>query len=312
MIDQQIRGVIPSRRAVHDAAFFPAMLLIRRVEEKLLDLFAEGLINGTTHTSLGQEAGAVGVLSALDLDRDIVFSNHRCHGHFLAYGAPLDLLFGEVMGKSIGTCRGIGGSQHLHYRNFYSNGVQGGIVPTATGMALAEKHKGTDAVAVVFLGDGTLGEGVVYETFNLASLWQLPVVFVVEANGYAQSTPTSQALAGELAARPRAFGIETVEVNVEGPAQVFETATAMLARVRTQSRPGCLVLNSKGDDSRPQDEVSAARARDPLERLLRQLPASQVSAAEAEVRIRIERSLERCRAAGELTIDGFFSLAEAA
>jgi TPP-dependent pyruvate/acetoin dehydrogenase alpha subunit len=314
-----LRGARISPPPVDDASFFRTMLLIRRVEEKLLDLFAQGLVNGTTHTSLGQEAGAVGVLSALDLTRDVVFSNHRCHGHFLAYGAPLDLLFGEVMGKTLGACLGIGGSQHLHYRNFYSNGVQGGIVPAAAGMALAEKANRTGAVATVFLGDGTLGEGIVYEAFNMASLWHLPLLFVVDANGYAQSTPTSKALTGHIAARPRAFGIETVELTVEGPMQVFDAAAALIGNVRASSRPGCLVLNtyrlgphSKGDDPRSTDELHAARARDPLERLMRRLPAALVDTTDAEVRTRIDQSLERCLAAAELSLDDFLGLANVA
>ena len=152
---------------------------IRRFEQSLLDLFGSGVLAGTTHTCVGQETIAVGVVSAIDRARDIVFSNHRGHGHFLAYCGEVERLYLEVMGKAGGVCGGRGGSQHLHYRNFYSNGIQGGIVPVATGMALAEKLQRTGAVALVFLGDGTLGEGVVYESLNIAALWQLPVVFVI-------------------------------------------------------------------------------------------------------------------------------------
>ena len=149
---------------------YAQLLGIRLFEQSLLDLFSTGALSGTTHTCLGQETVAVGVVSAIDRARDIVFSNHRGHGHFLAYCGEAERLYLEILGKPGGVCGGRGGSQHLYFDNFYSNGVQGGIVPVATGMALAEKTKGTGAVAVVFLGDGTLGEGVVYESFNIASL----------------------------------------------------------------------------------------------------------------------------------------------
>ena len=145
----------------HNVEVYRALYKIRRFEELVLDNFSRGIFFGTTHTCLGQEANAVGVLGCL-LQDDIVFSNHRGHGHFLAYGGDAHALFAELMGKASGICGGRGGSQHLHWRNFYSNGIQGGIVPVATGMALAEKVKISPAVAVVFLGDGTLGEGVIY------------------------------------------------------------------------------------------------------------------------------------------------------
>jgi TPP-dependent pyruvate/acetoin dehydrogenase alpha subunit len=294
------------------APHFERMLLIRRTEEKLLELFSKGQINGTTHTSLGQECCSVGVISALDLARDVVFSNHRCHGHFLAYGGPLDRLLGELMGKRMGVCGGIGGSQHLQYRNFYSNGIQGGIVPAAAGMALAEKLKRSGAVTAVFLGDGTFGEGAVYEAFNIASLWGLPVLFVVEANGFAQSTPTHLELAGSLASRPRAFGIETEEIPVATVQQVHRAAAALAGTVRSQCRPCCLVLHtyrlgphSKGDDLRTAGELAPAVERDPLNRLLRALPADRVEAAEQRVASQLAQALENCAGTAEMSYDEF-------
>ncbi|HMJ24673.1 MAG TPA: thiamine pyrophosphate-dependent enzyme, partial [Pyrinomonadaceae bacterium] len=162
--------------------FFQQMLTVRIVEERLLRLFSEGLLHGTVHTCLGQEGCAVGVVSALNAERDVVFSNHRGHGHFLAYCDDVDGLIAELMGRRTGVCAGVGGSQHLHQKNFYSNGILGGIVPVATGMALAEKAKESDSIVIVFLGDGAFGEGVVYEAFNIAALWDLPILFVVELN----------------------------------------------------------------------------------------------------------------------------------
>lgn len=244
---------------------------IRLFEQSLLDLFSQGLLTGTTHTCLGQETVAVGVLSAIDRARDIVFSNHRGHGHFLAYCGEVERLYLEIMGKSGGVCAGRGGSQHLHFENFYSNGIQGGIVPVATGMALAEKQKGSGAVAVVFLGDGTLGEGVVYEAFNIAALWRLPILFVIEHNGIAQSTPASLQIAGEVSARPKAFGIPVAECASTAAADITRVAANAIDAVRGGQGPHAIVCytcrlgpHSKGDDTRSADELRSAWDRDPL------------------------------------------------
>jgi len=252
-----------------------ALCRIRRFEEAVLEKFSTGIFFGTTHTSLGQEANAVGVLSCLQAG-DVVFSNHRCHGHFLAYGGDLRALFAELMGRATGVCGGRGGSQHLHWRNFYSNGVQGGIVPIATGMALAEKQLQSErqsaSVVVAFLGDGTLGEGVVYESLNMAALWGAPILFVVENNRIAQTTPTQLALAGDLSARFEAFGIPALALESSDVLEIRTAAAALLDQVRVEARPRALILNtwrfgphSKGDDTRPPDLVAQIKDQhDPL------------------------------------------------
>ncbi len=253
------------------ASFYEQMFFIRRFEETLLDLFSQGKLVGTTHTYIGQEANAVGVIDHLDPERDVVFSNHRCHGHYLAFTDDAFGLLSEVMGKATGTCGGKGGSQHLHRGNFYSNGVLGSIVPVATGIALAEKRKGTGAISTVFLGDGTLGEGVTYESLNIASLWNLPVLFVVEDNGYAQSTPVALELAGSMRARGEAFGVTTEELDTTDVAEIHDAAGRAVARIRETGAPFFLVLHtyrfsphSKGDDNRDQAEIADRRERDPL------------------------------------------------
>jgi TPP-dependent pyruvate/acetoin dehydrogenase alpha subunit len=253
------------------AQLYERMYFIRRFEESLLDLFAQGKLVGTTHTYIGQEANAVGIIDHLERDRDVVFSNHRCHGHYLAFTDDAFGLLCEVMGKAPGVCGGKGGSQHLCNGNFYSNGVLGSIVPVATGIALAEKKKGTGAVSTVFLGDGTLGEGVTYESLNMASLWKLPVLFVVENNHYAQSTPVELELAGSISARAAAFGVETAELATTDVEEIHEAAGRALARIRETGDPCFLVLDtyrfsphSKGDDNRDPAEIDARRERDPL------------------------------------------------
>jgi TPP-dependent pyruvate/acetoin dehydrogenase alpha subunit len=244
---------------------------IRCFEQTVLDNFPRGVFFGTTHTCLGQEANAVGVLSNLQ-PQDIVFSNHRGHGHFIAYGGDLHSLFAELMGKATGVCGGRGGSQHLHWRNFYSNGVQGGILPVATGMALAEKFKGSRATTVVFLGDGTLGEGVVYEALNMAALWGAPVLFVLENNHIAQTTPVEAGVAGDIAARFNAFGIPTSQLDSSDVQAIQPLAGELLEKVRARGGPQALVLHtwrfgphSKGDDTRPAEDIERLRSqRDPL------------------------------------------------
>ena len=254
-----------------ESDLYKNLLLIRRFEETVLENFPKGLFFGTTHTYLGQEANAVGVLAHIQ-QGDIVFSNHRCHGHFLAYGGDPRRLFAELMGRSSGVCGGRGGSQHLHWQNFYSNGVQGGIAPVATGMALAEKLKGNHVVTVVFIGDGTLGEGALYEALNMASLWSAPVLFVIENNHIAQTTPIEIAVSGSIPARFSAFNLPVRELDSSDVHPIHDAAGELIADIRRLQRPAGLVLHtcrfgphSKGDDTRDPEIVARMRdERDPL------------------------------------------------
>ncbi|MCC7129332.1 MAG: hypothetical protein B6D39_07065 [Anaerolineae bacterium UTCFX2] len=266
------------------------LYLIRLFEETVIENFVKGVFYGTTHTCLGQEANAVGVLTGLAA-QDIVFSNHRSHGHFLAYGGDPRSLFAELMGKASGVCGGRGGSQHLHWRNFYSNGVQGGVAPVGTGMALAEKFKNSGAAAVVFLGDGTLGEGVLYETLNMAALWQAPVLYVVENNRIAQTTPVELSLAGSIPARFAAFGIPVGELDTSDVTEILPEAQARLSAARN-GEPQALILHtcrfgphSKGDDTRPTEALAEMRCRrDPV--------TIQASRLEPSARLKIERETQ--------------------
>jgi len=270
--------------------FYRRLSIIRQFEETVLDNFPKGVFSGTTHTYLGQEANAVGVLIHLKPD-DIVFSNHRCHGHFIAYGGNLRRLFAEMMGKATGVCGGRGGSQHLQWQNFYSNGVQGGIVPVATGMALAEKYKKTGAITVCFLGDGTLGQGVAYESFNMASLWGAPILYVVEDNQIAQTTPTERVLAGDIALRLQAFDILVTEVDSSDVLDISVKAEKIIADIRSEGTPRGLILHthrfgphSKGDDTRdPQVVAHLRETRDPLKIHAERLSLDERSAIQTEV-----------------------------
>ena len=278
---------------------YRTMRLIRETEERLLQLFSQGKLFGTTHTCIGQEANAVGIISHLDRS-DIIFSNHRCHGHYIAYTGDVDGLIAELMGRPEGVCGGLSGSQHLCNGNFYSNGVQGGIVPNAVGIAFAEKAQGKGSVTTVFLGDGTLGEGVVYEAMNIASLWSAPILFVIENNYYAQSTPSHLQIAGSIAGRPTAFGIETVEISTTDVTVVHEAAGELIAKVRSESRPACLIINtyrlaphSKGDDFRDPREIEEWHGRDPLLIAAGRVSDDAVRAIEEECRAIVDAAVER-------------------
>lgn len=292
--------------------FYRQMYLIRRVEETLLALFDTGQIEGTLHTAIGQEACAVGVVQALDTAKDVIFSSHRGHGHFLAYCDDVEGLVAELMGKSSGVCGGIGGTQNLHKSNLYTGGIQGGIAPCAAGAALAEKLGRTGAITVVFLGDGTMGQGVVYEAMNVASLWSLPLLFVLEDNGYAQSTRKELQHAGEIADRPTSFCIANRAIDASDVFEVYEAACAASAQVRSTSRPFFLTLrtyrfapHSKGDDLRPLAEIEAYRAKDPLVKLARQLAPHERQTVEMAVEQRVAQTVAIASSHAPLSVEEF-------
>ena len=252
---------------------------IRVFEENLLEIYSRGLIKGTVHTCIGQEACAVGVIAAIDPKVDSVCSNHRGHGHFLAFGgSPTDLL-NEILGNDNGVCNGVGGSQHLHINNFYSNGILGGMTPVATGIALSKKIKNLKEISVVFIGDGAMAEGVVYESLNIAALWKLPLLLVIENNKIAQSTSVNMQHATSIETIPAACGILTIAVDGNNVISVFSSAQRLITEIRDTNEPRCLVLNtyrlgphSKGDDTRSKEEMIECRKFDPIELLENQIP----------------------------------------
>ncbi len=251
--------------------------LIRSTEELILDLFSRGLLSGTTHTCLGQELCQMAVVRALSDPDDMVLSNHRNHGHFLTYsGFPLGLV-AEIMGREAGVCRGYGGSQHIAYRNFHSNGVQAGMTAIGSGLALDIKRRSSQGVVAIMVGDGTLGEGLLYESMNLAAVWKAPALFVVEHNGIAQTTPTRDTYAGSVEGRGQAFGLRTWRLDDAAP-HFMQEVDAIVAQMRDGAGPGMLVIDtcrlgphSKGDDLRDDQEKQAIRVRDPLAAIGRRL-----------------------------------------
>ena len=267
------------------------MRLIREFEESLPRLYREGIISGTGHLCLGQEAGTVAVTAALK-ETDVVFSNHRGHGHFLALTGDAPGLLRELMGRPDGPCGGRGGSQHLCLpRRFFSNGILGGMVPSATGYALAQQAAGEGNIVVAFLGDGALGEGVVYESFNLASLWRLPIIFVIEDNGYSQSTPKADHLAGQISARLKAFGIQTQMVASTDLLCLWTIVERSVDEVRTGAGPCCLIFEAprlcghsvNSGETAGESELARLRTQDPLPLMRSKLSEESASQVEAEV-----------------------------
>lgn len=297
----ETRGSATTAVAAELRTLFAKMVEIRAVETALLDLFAAGKLRGTVHTCLGQEAIAAGIVGALNLARDAVCSNHRGHGHYLAYCGDVHGLVAEIMGRSDGVCGGIGGSQHLHRGNFYSNGILGGMAPVAAGIALAEKQKGSGAVTVVFHGDGAMAEGAIAETMNLASLWELPLLIAVEANRYAQSTPITREIAGDLVERGRACGIPSSQVDGNDVMAVHGAARRFVHEIRSGDGPRLLVCDtyrlgphSKGDDDRDPTEIEAARRLCPIERARPRIghDAKEIEAATKSAVARVLAGLE--------------------
>jgi pyruvate dehydrogenase E1 component alpha subunit len=222
------------------------MTTIRFFEEQVNELYRGAKMPGLAHLYIGEEAVAVGVCSALRQD-DYITSTHRGHGHCLAKGADVDRMFAELLGKAAGYCKGKGGSMHIadhRNGNLGANAIVGGSTGIATGAAYSARQRGTDQVAVCFFGDGALGQGVLYEEMNLAALWALPVVYVCENNLYNEYTHYLEATAGDILARPRAFGIEAREVDGQDVRAVYAAQSELVERARRGEGPAFLLCNT--------------------------------------------------------------------
>lgn len=295
-----------------EETFTRTALLIRRTEERFLSLFAAGKLNGTVHTCLGQELEAVAFAGQL-ADGDFIVSSHRCHGHYIAFSGQCERLIAELLGKRTGLCGGVGSSQHLYDENFYSNGVQGGIMPLAAGVALARKFDRAPSIGVVFIGDGTLGEGAVYETLNLVSKWQLPLLIVCEHNGWAQSTDAEHTIAGDVLDRARAFGLTARESDVWHEAELFASARESIAQVRAGTPVFHLVRSfrlgphSKGDDTRDAATIERYASQDRLRQIVAQSP-DRFEPMLREIDAEIETAVTRALNDAELTLDEYLCL----
>src|SRR5438093_4555333 len=209
------------------------MIAIRLFEARVNDLYTRALMPGLAHLYIGEEAVAVGVCEALRSD-DYVTSTHRGHGHCLAKGAALDRMFAELLGKEAGYCKGKGGSMHIadpDTGNLGANAIVAGSAGIATGAALSAKRLKTGQVAVCFFGDGALGQGLLYEVMNMASLWKLPVIYVCENNLYNEYTHNSETAAGDMLARGTAFGLHAESVDGQDVRAVYRIARELVNHV---------------------------------------------------------------------------------
>jgi pyruvate dehydrogenase E1 component alpha subunit len=230
---------IPNDKLIH---LYHQMVAIRLFEERVNDLYTRALMPGLAHLYIGEEAIAVGVCEALRTN-DYITSTHRGHGHCLAKGASPDLMFAELLGKEAGYCKGKGGSMHIAdpaTGNLGANAIVGGSAGIATGAAFASKYLKTNQVAVCFFGEGALGQGLLYEELNLAQLWQLPVIFVCENNGYNEYTHFSESTAGDVAKRPEAFGMAVETGDGQNVREVYTIASKYIERARKGGGPAFL------------------------------------------------------------------------
>lgn len=262
---------------------YQCLVLIRRFEERLSDLFAEGKVPGTAHFCLGQEATAVGAIAALE-PADLVTSNHRGHGHFLAKGGDPRKILAEIMGKATGYCAGRSGSQHMSYPPIGflgSNGITGGMIPVATGAALSQKLLGSGRVVLCFFGDGATGQGAFHEGVNLGAIWQLPVVYFCENNGFAMSTPVAEAFrVTSVAERAAAYGIPGRVVDGNDYFAVREATQEAVDRARAGDGPTLIEAltwrqcgHSRSDECEYRSDAEEAEwlERDPLPRMAQAL-----------------------------------------
>ncbi len=229
-------------------AFYEQMLLIRRFEEKAGQLYGLGLIGGFCHLYIGQEAVAIGLQSALDNDKDSVITGYRDHGHMLAYGIDPKVIMAELTGRQAGISKGKGGSMHMfstEHKFYGGHGIVGAQVALGGGLALAHQYRGDGGICLAYFGDGAANQGQVYETFNMAALWKLPIVFVVEDNQYAMGTASSRSSAEtRFHRRGTAFRIPGIEVNGMDVLEVRAAAEVAFKHVREGNGPVLMECNT--------------------------------------------------------------------
>ena len=310
-------AVDPAVAAPARLDLYERMLTIRVFEEQVNELYTTAKMPGLAHLYSGEEAVAVGVCAALRHD-DYITSTHRGHGHCLAKGAAIDRMFAELLGREAGYCRGKGGSMHIADQqsgNLGANAIVGGSAGIATGAALSAQKRGSGQVAVCFFGEGALGQGLLYEVMNMASLWKLPVVYVCENNLYSEYTHYRETTAGSVAARAEAFGLPAQTVDGQDVRAVHAAAARAVESARSGEGPGFLVCETYrlhghhvGDVDRAyyrsRDEEAAWRDdRDPIALhgawLREQGLASEddLAAVEARVRSAVQAGVEFALAA---------------
>jgi 2-oxoisovalerate dehydrogenase E1 component len=295
---------------------YTTMRRIRSFEERTATLFAEGLVKGTAHSYIGEEAIASAVGAILRPD-DYMASNHRGHGHCIAKGADLQRMMAELMGRDTGFCRGLGGSMHiadLKLNILGANGIVGAAMPLSTGTALAAKLRGTDQVVVAFFGDGGSNQGVFHESLNLAAVWKLPVLFICENNQYALSTSYKRTTsARQISDRAVGYGIPGVTIDGNDAIEVYHVVSEAVARARAGEGPtliealtyrwGQHSLRGNLPDPRPKKELDSWIARDPIKLVQRELGRDKrLAEIDAAVEAEIDAAIAFGKASPEPTV----------
>ena len=279
------------------------MLVVRRSEERLMALFADGLVPGFIHLSIGQEAVAIGVISQLEAE-DTVASTHRGHGHAIAKGLSLRGFFAELLGRADGLCGGRGGSMHVADMSvgmLGANGIVGAGASIAVGSGLAHKTLGRRAIAVAVFGDGALAEGLLHETLNMAKLLAVPLLVICENNGWSEFSPTDRQIAFTLERLSAAYGITYAKADGNDVGEVYAAAASLIEQVRAGAPAilECITSRVRGhyegdaQKYRDVDEIEALAARDPIRITAEQLLANGLSSEEiAEIARAVEREVD--------------------
>jgi 2-oxoisovalerate dehydrogenase E1 component len=303
-------------------SFYTTMVRIRRFDEKTTELFNAGLVKGTAHSYVGEEAVAAGACANLR-EGDYIVGTHRGHGHCIAKGARVDRMMAELMGRQDGYCRGLGGSMHiaaLDLNILGCNGIVAAGLPIGTGAALAAKLRKTDSVVIAFFGDGGANQGVVHEALNLAAVWKLPAIYLCENNQYALSTATERTTAGEsIAARAAAYGIPGVRVDGNDVLAVYEAVGTAVARARRGEGPtlveavtyrwGGHSMRANLPEYRTKEEEREWMERDPIARLRNHLVEGKratpmrLKELEESVELELDRAVEFAKASPEPTVE---------
>jgi pyruvate dehydrogenase E1 component alpha subunit len=270
------KTILKSLGAARTREMLLEMMVIRAFEEKALELYSLGRVHGTMHLSIGQEGSAVGAGTAMSAD-DYLLNTHRGHGHMVAWGGDVNRMMAEFLGREAGYCRGRGGSMHIadiEANNLGANGIVGGGLPISVGVGLSIKQRGTEQVALTIFGDGAANEGAFHEALNMASIWDLPIIYLCENNQYAMSMATSRAFNIErISDRACAYGITGVTVDGNDVLAVYQAVTEARDRARAGDGPTLIEAmtyrwkgHSKSDREayRTRDEVKSWQARDPI------------------------------------------------
>lgn len=296
---------------------YHTMLLIRRFEEKIEAYFSKGILRGTTHGSIGQELIPSILTELINKEEDYVFATHRGHGYFLAYTQDPFLLASEMMGKVTGPVFGGGGSQHIKYQHFYTNGITGGMIPIAVGAALQLKREQKTGIVICILGDGGFNEGYVQEAFNLAAVWNVPILFIMENNKYAMSTRSSDFTAGTIQERIQSYHIVYKAVDTVDIDMFYTVLHQGVEYVRTRQEPFFIEIDtfrfcghSKSDDCRYMDikEKERYTAADPLIAMASQIPVAEHKKILSEIDEIITAAFIKAEESPEIDIAKFSDL----